>query len=484
MKKTNITFLFIILLCSMIGEKAFANDNTMVQFVDKNGKVVADGTTVNVAESEKDAFGEVMFKTGLYVKVATEENVHVGIDYDIKSLPNGAFQICFPQNCVMKEAAGQYSTEKGSFGATDKKDIQAEWIPDEDDFGTCTVELQVNIYTYNALTKAYTLAKNGPKVTVNMIYKDPAQENKIVQFVNKNGNVISDGATINIFESEKDAFGDLIFKTGLYIKVSTKEKVYVGIDYEIKSLPNGAFQICFPQNCVMREATGQYSTEKGSFGATDKKDIQAEWIPDEGSFGTCTVVFQANVYIYNTVTKKYVLDKEGPKVTVNMNYTPKCAKPTIYYSNGKLSFKSDTEGAKFVSEITDSDIKKHYDNKVQLCVTYNISVYATKSGYENSDVATATLYWIDVEPKTEGITDGTTGAKQIEANAVLIQTENGQISVSGANDGTAISVFATNGLQIGSAVSNSGQAVINANLPSGSIAIVKIGVKSVKVAVK
>ena len=158
---------------------AFADDEPTVQFVDKDGKVVADGTTVNVAEGEKDAFGEVMFKTGLYVKVATEENVHVGIDYDIKSLPNGAFQICFPQNCVMKEEAGQYSTEKGSFGPTEKKDIQAEWIPDEDGFGTCTVELQVNAYTYNALTKVYTLAESGPKVTVNMIYKDPASVDNI-----------------------------------------------------------------------------------------------------------------------------------------------------------------------------------------------------------------------------------------------------------------------------------------------------------------
>ena len=134
---------------------------------------------MNVVEGEKDAFGDVMFKTGLYVKVATEGSVYVGIDYDIKSLPNGSFQICFPQNCVNKEEAGQYSTEKASFGATDKKDIQAEWLPDEDGFGTCTVELQVNAYIYNALTKVYTLAESGPKVTVNMIYKDPASVDNI-----------------------------------------------------------------------------------------------------------------------------------------------------------------------------------------------------------------------------------------------------------------------------------------------------------------
>ena len=162
----------------------------------------------------------------------------------------------------------------------------------------------------------------------------------------------------------------------------------------------------------------------------------------------------------------------------------KCAKPKIYYSNGKLSFESETEGVIFQSNITDSDIRSYSSNEVQLSVTYNISVYATKSGYENSETATATLCWIDVEPSTEGISDGSSGAKEIEANPVLIQSGNGRISVSGAGEGTAISVFGTNGVKAGSAVSHSGQATINTNLPSGRVAIVKIGNRSVKVAVR
>lgn len=56
--------------------------------------------------------------------------------------------------------------------------------------------------------------------------------------------------------------------------------------------------------------------------------------------------------------------------------------------------------------ITDADIKAGSGNEVQLGVTYNISVYATKSGYDNSETATATLCWIDASPKTEGITNG------------------------------------------------------------------------------
>ena len=70
------------------------------------------------------------------------------------------------------------------------------------------------------------------------------------------------------------------------------------------------------------------------------------------------------------------------------NYLGKCATPTISYNNGKLAFSCATDGVEFVSEITSDDIKKHYGNEISLTKTYKVSVYATKEGYENSDVAT------------------------------------------------------------------------------------------------
>ena len=70
---------------------------------------------------------------------------------------------------------------------------------------------------------------------------------------------------------------------------------------------------------------------------------------------------------------------------------PKCEKPEITYANGKLSFSCATEGVEFVSEITSADINKRYDSEILLSTTYNVSVYATKAGYEDSDIATKTL---------------------------------------------------------------------------------------------
>jgi hypothetical protein len=178
----------------------------------------------------------------------------------------------------------------------------------------------VNRYTYNTLTKEYTLVESGPKVTVNMTYKAPVSMDEMVQFVDKTGNAIADGTVINVDKGEVDVFGDLLFPTGLSIENVSENDIYVSISYEIKSLPNGVFQICFPQNCVQKGEQGKFATQQGSMSATAQKDLQAEWIPEENNFGTCTVELQVNTYIYNALTKQYTIDEEGPKVTVNMTY--------------------------------------------------------------------------------------------------------------------------------------------------------------------
>ena len=182
--------------------------------------------------------------------------------------------------------------------------------------------------------------------------------------------------------------------------------------------------------------------------------------------------------------KDFLFIEEGDGPNGGSGDTPgtkKCATPTIGYQNGKLTFNCDTEGATCQYTITDSDIKSGSSNEVQLGVTYNISVYATKSGYDNSETANATLCWIDVEPKTEGIVNG---VASVRAAAVLIQSNGSALTVSGADDGTPINVYSVNGSQAGSAISQNGSASINTSLQPGSIAIVKVGEKSVKVLMK
>ena len=156
-----------------------------------------------------------------------------------------------------------------------------------------------------------------------------------------------------------------------------------------------------------------------------------------------------------------------------------CATPTISYNNGKLTYHCETEGATCQSTITNADVNSYSGNEVQLAVTYKIRVYATKVGYENSDVATATLYWIDATPETEGVIDG---IAQIAARPVLVKADNGIITIEGIEDGTNVSIYTTDGKQAGSAIIHDGIATIATSIQSGSIAIVKVGEKGVKVA--
>ena len=161
--------------------------------------------------------------------------------------------------------------------------------------------------------------------------------------------------------------------------------------------------------------------------------------------------------------------------------TQTCEKPTIGYVNGKLIFTSATEGAACYYSITDADIKAGIGNEVQLGVTYNISVYAAKEGFENSETTTATLCWIDAAPKTEGITDG---VMPITSRAALIQSAGGFLKVEGVDEGTPVFVYTLDGKLAGSAVCRNGAALVGTNIKSGNTAIVKIGNKSVKVIMK
>ena len=161
----------------------------------------------------------------------------------------------------------------------------------------------------------------------------------------------------------------------------------------------------------------------------------------------------------------------------------KCTKPTISYTNGKLTFNCKTEDVIFHSSITDTDIKSYNGNEVDLTVTYYISVYATKEDYEDSEVATGMLCWIDQQPSTEGIV-AEDAVTEVKALPVLIQSNGGTITIQGANEGTEISVYSVNGMKQGSAIATQGLATINTSLQPGTTAIVKIGEKAIKVLVK
>lgn len=161
----------------------------------------------------------------------------------------------------------------------------------------------------------------------------------------------------------------------------------------------------------------------------------------------------------------------------------KCARPIISYINGQLKYECETEGVTFKSSIKDTDIKDYTEDVVNLNVTYDISVYATKEGYEESEVAKATLCWIDQLPDMNGIVEDEDKVTEIKATPVLIQSSDGTLNISGAPKGSQISVFDTSGCQIGFTIANGDITSLDISVKD-NIAIVKIDDKTVKVLIK
>ena len=99
-----------------------------------------------------------------------------------------------------------------------------------------------------------------------------------------------------------------------------------------------------------------------------------------------------------------------------------------------------------------------------------------KSGFSNSDIATAKLYWLT----TSGTLD--TNINTTKTRGVVIQSAGGFITLSGLNTNERVDFFAIDGVALGSATATDGTATFSAT--NGTIVVAKIGKESVKIAVK
>ena len=196
----------------------------------------------------------------------------------------------------------------------------------------------------------------------------------------------------------------------------------------------------------------------------------------------------ATLYVPESKTEYYQTtepwSKFGKVLTLS-GETPeepkKCETPTISYSDGKLQFSCETEGAKCYYTLNCQDVKsgetKVEDNAVTLSACYDITCYAKAEGYVISDVATAKLYWLTSSGTLE--TDNINAAK---TRGVVIQSADGFVTISGLDSNEQVDFFATDGKALCSTKAVGGTATFAAQ--SGSVVVAKIGKESVKIAVK
>ena len=127
--------------------------------------------------------------------------------------------------------------------------------------------------------------------------------------------------------------------------------------------------------------------------------------------------------------------------------------------------------------MTCSDVNKYYSNEINLAACYDITVTAMKTGYYNSDVATAKLYWLTSSGSLEG-----TDINNVAMRGIAIQSAGGFINISGLDNNEKVSFYGIDGKALGSATAINGTTSFAAQ--SGSIVVAKIGKENIKIAVK
>lgn len=153
-----------------------------------------------------------------------------------------------------------------------------------------------------------------------------AQVDNTLQFVDENGDIISDGSTIDgKLEYIDDGYQQYYqVSTGLYVKNNANAATGVGLEFTINNIDNGNINCCFPSNCIFASKTGDYQNENNYLPANETKSFATEWIPSD--YGKCSATFRLKVMnmkeeeIFGTPIVTYEFKAYGPSVTVNFTY--------------------------------------------------------------------------------------------------------------------------------------------------------------------
>lgn len=164
----------ILTLCMglLAGLAVQAQSDFPLQFVDKDGQIVPDGTDVIITDYEVDElFGDILMPVNLSVKNVSDETVQGGATFTIQTIENGSFQTCFPTNCMRFSATGTFSTGNDAFMTGQLRNMQTEWLPTiPTDESICVVTYQLQTYSQNPFTQKWMLDANGPTITMNFYY--------------------------------------------------------------------------------------------------------------------------------------------------------------------------------------------------------------------------------------------------------------------------------------------------------------------------
>ena len=126
----------------------------------------------------------------------------------------------------------------------------------------------------------------------------------------------------------------------------------------------------------------------------------------------------ATLYVPNGSKRAYETADYWKEFKEIIEMSDRCATPTISYKNGELTFDCETEGVKYVSTITAPESTGSDGKKIDLSKSFRVSVYATKEGYTDSDIATQDINIRGIKGDVDG--DGVVDVNDVQTTINII----------------------------------------------------------------
>lgn len=316
MKKT---FTLLTMLLSIF---MFANAQTTgkkLVFAVEEGKEIADGATINV-EVPADLEGDsISLDKTLLLTNKTDANLRANIKMRVTSITGGELLLSALDFEGATKKVGDFETVEGY--DISQRDTEEVFSAGFSGLKTQSATVVVELYA-SKINDDGTYGEKELQQTITLVFNKQTQKNNLV-FVDKQGNVIEDGATIYLDDAVSDQYrpGWKKIDSGLSIRNIGADNLNAMLEVEVAELKDRAnFQVCYPDECTYLETANETITTPSKTilaDASGKTSIDAEF-----KFSTSkpsTGILNMQIFSAKQSGGEYVKDQPQAKVKLVFN---------------------------------------------------------------------------------------------------------------------------------------------------------------------
>lgn len=316
MKKT---FTLLTMLLSIF---MFANAQTAgkkLVFSIEGGEEIADGAVINV-EAPADLEGDsVSLDKALLLTNNSNVNLGATIKMRVTSITGGEVILAALNFEGSATAVGDFDSGEGY--NISQRDTEEVFSAGFSGLKTQSATVVVELYA-SKINDDGTYGEKELQQTITLVFNKQTQKNTLV-FVDKQGNVIEDGATIYLDDAVNDPIrlGWKKINSGLSIRNIGTENLNAMLEAEVAELKDRAnFQVCYPEECNYLEKTGdKISTPSKAIvaDASGKTSIDTEFYfsTSKPSVG----ILNMQIFTAKQSGGEYVKDQAQAKVKLVFN---------------------------------------------------------------------------------------------------------------------------------------------------------------------